>query len=92
MDATTDEIASSLAQIYIIWVLAGIIVWILNLSVIMITGNLADILTGLLTTMIVDSFFFPFSLLSSWYISPLLVVFRFFVFILLLLVFLMRRE
>ena len=92
MDATTDEIASSLAQIYIIWVIAGIIVWILNLSVIMITGNLADILTGLLTTMIVDSFFFPFSLLSSWYISPLLVVFRFFVFILLLLVFLMRRE
>ena len=83
-----DSLKDSFIKYYGMWVFAGLIVSSVSLAVVWWRGSLGDILTELLISMIIESFFFPFNLLVSSYINPLSVICRFAVFI--FLIFLVR--
>lgn len=80
-----DDIKAFFLRLYGYWVVSGLILLGLSLLWIWLTGGLVEILTELIMSLVLESFVFPSSLLVTWLINPLQLLFHFIIFITLLL-------
>lgn len=83
----SDGIKAFLLKLYGYWVLSGFILLGLSLLWVWLTGGFVEIFTGLIISLVMESFIFPFNLIVAWVITPLQIIFHIVIFIILILLF-----
>ncbi|MEM2110280.1 MAG: hypothetical protein QXX08_00160 [Candidatus Bathyarchaeia archaeon] len=76
-----ETVTNILVRFLLLWVLAGFIVMLGNLSIISWTGGLEGLPPGLLMNLVLENAPFPFNLIVTGYFNPIFLIANFVVFI-----------
>ncbi|MDH5690072.1 MAG: hypothetical protein OEY81_01405 [Candidatus Bathyarchaeota archaeon] len=79
-----SDMKDTIAKYFIMWVLAGLIVWAGSLLMTWLSGGFEDIIAELLISAVLESFPFPFNLIVTWHINPMSLVLQTIVFVVLI--------